>query len=110
MARMGHAGNDPAVGNAAAALGALLDSLGIVASSTREGVEEAVADYLADKGLQAHVQQLRWGTLTLTADPQTARLLGFETDALLRWVQGRFGEQVQAVTVRTERSGRRRRF
>jgi hypothetical protein len=74
-------------GNLAAGLDAFLGKLGVARSGTQDAVEQELARVFADRGLDVTVVGLRYATLTVTADPPTARLLRYDQDRLLRLMQ-----------------------
>jgi hypothetical protein len=66
--------------------------LGLAPVASREGVEEIVERMLFERGLDADVASIRWGTLELHCDAVTARFLRFDHDVLLSAVQAQAPE------------------
>lgn len=88
-------------GNLGEALAGLFGGLGVEASSTRDAVTDAVAGALAERGHRAEVIELRYGTLTLRADPVAAKLLGYDRDQLLAVLERAQPGVVERIRIRT---------
>ena len=88
-------------GNLADALSGLFGALGVEKSSTRDTVVDAISAALAERGHRAEVVELRYGTLTLRADPLAAKLLGYDRDQLLAALETAVPGVVTALRVRT---------
>lgn len=84
-------------------LAGLLAGLGVTSTQRRDTVEDQVLARLAERGMTAQVASLRYGTLVLTADPQTAALLRYDTAALLAELNATLQEPVKSVQVRVSR-------
>ena len=97
------AARPPIVGNAAAGLTGLLNSLGIADAGTRGSVEDAIVEELAQLGFEAQVRDLRWGTLTLEATPQVATLLRYDQDNLLATLAERHPGAVSKLRIQVRR-------
>lgn len=91
-------------GNALDGITGLLDGLGIVRTDTRDSAEAVVVAELAARNLDARMHELRFGTLLLTASPQAARLLSYETDRLHGALEERLPGVVRDIKVRVLRS------
>lgn len=97
------ANREPLRGNVTSGIEGLLVALGVSTTAARDGVEETVTALLTERGLRARMVQLRWGTVLLETDPQTARLLDFELDVMTRELRSRFPGEVETVRVRVAR-------
>lgn len=93
------AASGPARGNAVAALGGLLGSLGVLPVDTRDRVEDALREALAARGHSADLVGVRFGTAVLVTDPQSAKFLRYDTDALLAAVNERVPGEIGRVVV-----------
>lgn len=93
----------PVAGNAAAGLGDLLAGLGIQRLEVRQTLEDDVQSYLDERGLRAEVDGVRWGRLTLSADPQVATLLRLERDQLLSVLSDEHPGVVTQVSIHVRR-------
>lgn len=89
------------VGNAGAALAGLLAGLGVADTRTRATVQGSVEEFLAEKGMRAQVVGLRYGMLTVAAEPAEAHLLGFERDNLLARLEQDTPGQVSGLRIRS---------
>lgn len=68
------------------AMSRLTARLGVADVTERQGIEDAVARVLFERGLDATVASVRWGTLELHCDAHTAQLLKFDRDVVLQAV------------------------
>ena len=87
----------------AGGLGALLASFGVVSTSERDEVSDAVEAELAARGHRARVTKLRYATLHLEAGAQEARFLRYDVANILEALAGKVPGQVDRITVHVAR-------
>lgn len=75
--------DSPVTGNLAEGLAGLLAAAGVTTTAVRDSIEVRVQAILGQLGLRAEMADLRWGTLRLDTDPQTAHLLRYAADQIL---------------------------
>ena len=92
----------PVPGNLAEGLAGLLAAAGVTATAVRDSIEVRVQAILGQLGLCAEVTDLRWGTLRLDTDPQTAHLLRYAADQILAGLED-YAEVVKVV-IRVKRA------
>ncbi len=80
----------------------LLAGLGITTAPERDRIEGTVADVLREKGLNAAVEGVRYGVLTVSCDQVTAKLLRYDTEVLLREIDKVAPGAVTSVRVRVK--------
>jgi len=91
-------------GNMSEALDGILGSFGIKTAQTSDSVEDVVGCELATVGITATVLGIRFGILSLEADPHNAELLKWQIDALLEALEVSMPGEVQRINVRTTRN------
>jgi len=91
----------PVTGNLAEGLAGLLAAAGVTAAAARDSIEVRVQAILGQLGLCAEMADLRWGTLRLDADPQTAHLLRYASDQILTGLEDY--AEVARVVIRVKR-------
>lgn len=92
-----------AAGNLSESLDALLSTLGVERTETRDQVSEAVQAELSTRGHDAQMIELRYGVLTLEASQVAAQLLQYDRDNLLAALEKELPGIVQDIKVRVRR-------
>jgi hypothetical protein len=94
---------EPVLGNVMAGLSGMLASMGLAPAASRDTVTDIVSTELVRRGHVAEVTRLQYGTLHLAADPQAARLLRYDVDALLGAIDAVQPGAVRSISVRVAR-------
>jgi hypothetical protein len=85
------------------AFAGMLASFGVVSAPQRDAVADVVAAELASRGHSAQILKLRYSTLHLEADAQSARFLRYDVPALLVSLAQSVPGQVERIVVRVGR-------
>lgn len=88
------------VGNALDAVSGLLAGLGLVRTTARNTIEDAVTAEVTSRGLRASVHSVRYRVATLMAAPQDATLLRMDCENIREAVNAVVDEPLDRIVVR----------
>lgn len=78
----------------------LLGQFGLVDADTRDSIVDIAQRHVADLGLDAQVESVRYGVVHVACDGQTATLMHYVTDELLDRLRDEPDLDVDRVNVR----------